>query len=53
MITYEDIISKIERSIKLRDESEANGEVTYYYWDGYIQALEAISDQMLVDQDTD
>jgi hypothetical protein len=49
MITYEDIISKIERSIKLRDESEANGEVTYYYWDGYIDALESIVDQFLTE----
>ena len=49
MITYEQIISKIERCIKLRDESEAKGEVTYYYWDGYIDALESISDQFLTE----
>lgn len=32
----------IEQAHKYKDRAEAVGDSNYYYWDGYINALEAI-----------
>lgn len=39
----------IENAQKHKDFAEADGSSDYYYWDGYINALEAISSYDLED----
>lgn len=46
MITFQEVEKMIEQAHKYKDRAEADGNSNYYYWDGYINALEAIVFQL-------
>ena len=49
MLTDEIIEKMIQDAQDRKDDALADGNVGYYYWDGYIVALEAIQFKLSVD----
>lgn len=44
MPTFVDILDKLNQAYEYRDKAEAEGHEDYYYWSGYIAALDYVTD---------
>lgn len=41
---HRDILDKLNKAYEHRDEAAENGSEDYYYWNGYIAALDYVTD---------
>lgn len=44
MPSFIDIFDRLNKAYEYRDAAEADGNCDYYYWDGYIAALDYVTD---------
>jgi hypothetical protein len=44
MPTFVDILHRLNQAHELKDKAEKEGSEDYYYWDGYITALDYVTD---------
>lgn len=49
MITFKQVETMIHNAHQYKDIAEAEGSTNYYYWDGYINALEVVQSNLLKD----
>ena len=51
MITWKKVENKIRDAQMYKDDAEADGNSSYYYWEGYIAALEYVQDNLPITDD--
>lgn len=52
LLTQQIITNKINNAYRHKDKAEQQGTSDYYYWDGYITALESIEGFVLIVQES-
>ena len=52
LLTQQVIANKINNAYQHKDKAQTEGSSDYYYWDGYITALQSIEDLVLTVQES-